>query len=366
MEINNLNSILAQYYNSLLAQNVNSQSGGLQNTSLNQRATAISYEQLVGTHNGNDIVEQPMRYPAGTPLPEIINKYIQEHPNESPLAPADTALVQPVATTLTNNEPLVAYLASKQANLNAIIPSFQGYQYTSNPEAALIAGSELINPKDYVLGAIIIDPQVNDIAGQLFKAHAANFSVNEWRAVVEQAILANGGLGNSEDGFLAWSKDGHFVRLRNTNLTPEQNQKLASMSLEFGWAVEDLPSSKSESIIGDDQKIADLDSRIANYEEKINAFRQDPNQDFTLKYGKHRYTVSYDPQTGMFTSRSYKLRSGFKGWFDKCAKKISTGLGICKNVFKFIPGWGTIVSKCCEVAKKITDAYRAKNPLHTR
>lgn len=325
MEINNVNNILAQYYNALLAQN--NQSGG------------------------TGVVNMPIPNEASVSLPENIANYLQGANANGTQQPASCV----------NNDAMSAYLASKQADLGAIIPSFQGYPYSSNPAAPLIDGANLINPKDYVVGAIIIDPQVNEIAGELFKANAANFSMNEWRAVVEQAILANGGLGNSEDGFLAWSKDGHFVRLRNTNLTPEQNQKLASMSLEFGWPVEDLPSSKDENIIGNETKIQELDTKIAQYQEKIEAFRQDPNQDFTLKYGKQRFHVAYDAQTGVFASRSYKLRSGIKGWFDKCAKKISTGLGIAKSIFKYIPGWGTIVSACCGITQKLTDFYRARN-----
>lgn len=328
MGINISNNELAQYYNFLMTQMAS------QNVTNTQY---VANNQNVATQNtvNNITSEQVMNIDANQGITDTQNA-------------------------------LLAYLTSKPADLNKVIPSFSGYTYTSSQDAALISGDSLINPKSYITSAIVIDSQVNALAGELFKSHVANFSVNEWRAVVEQAILANGGLGNNEDGFLAWSKDGHFVRLRNTNLTPEQNQKLASMSLEFGWAVEDLPSSKSENILGDESKIQELDARIAHYEERIEAFRQDPNQDFTLKYGKHRYTVSYDQQTGMFSSRAYKLRSGIKGWFDKCAKKISQGLGIAKNIFKFIPGWGTIVSACCSVTQKLTDFYRARNPLHSK
>ena len=326
MGINITNEQLAQYYNFLMAQNMASQN--------------VANSQNVTTQN-------------------TVNNTVNATSEQAVTTDANQGVTDA-------QNALLAYLTAKPADLNKVIPSFSGYQYTSSQDAALISGDSLINPKSYVTSAIVIDPQVNALAGELFKAHAANFSVNEWRAVVEQAIIANGGLGNSEDGFLAWSKDGHFVRLQNTNLTPEQNQKLASMSLEFGWAVEDLPSSKSENILGDETKIQELDARIAHYEEKIDAFRQDPNQDFTLKYGKHRYTVSYDPQTGMFASRAYKLRSGFKGWFDKCARGISKGLGIAKSIFKYIPGWGTIVSACCGLAQKATDFYRSRNPLHAK
>ncbi len=260
------------------------------------------------------------------------------------------------------------YFSSKEANLNSTIPSFSGYSYTSTAykDAALIDSSELVNQKDYVVGAVIIDPSVNALAGELFTANANNFSVGEWRAVVEQAILSNGGLGTPEEGFLAWSKDGHFVRLRNTNLTQEQNQKLASLSLEFGWPVEDLPSNKAESILSSSDEIAKLDSKLEDFDTKIAAFRENPENDFTVKYGKQRFQTSYDSSTGMFYSASYKLRSGIKGWFDKNIKKISTGLGIVKNVFKFIPGWGTIVSWCADFTKKITDWYKGNNGVYTQ
>ncbi len=265
-------------------------------------------------------------------------------------------------------DPLYQYFSSKAADLNATISSFPGYSYTSTAfeNAALIDSSELVNPKDYVLGAVIIDPSVNALAGELFKANANNFSVGDWRAIVEQAILANGGLGTSEEGFLAWSKDGHFVRLRNSNLTQEQNQKLANLSLEFGWPVEDLPSNMDESILSSPEEIVKMDEKLADFEQKISDFKQNPENDFTVKYGKQRFQVCYDSSTGMFYSKSYKLRSGIKGWFDKNVSKISTGLGIVKNIFKFIPGWGTIVSLCAGATKKIADWYKSRNGLYTQ
>lgn len=261
------------------------------------------------------------------------------------------------------NDPLYRYLSSKEADLNATIPTFSGYQYTSTPssEAPLIPGSELVNPKDYVLGAVIIDEEVNELAGKLFTAHAANFSVNEWNAVVEQAIIANGGLGNGEDGFLAWSKDGHFVRLRNTNLTQEQNQKLAAYSLEFGWPVEDLPSGTSKDALTDEQFMEKINLKIADFDKKIEAFRQNPENDFTVRYGKRRFKTSYDPNTGYFASISYKVRSGFKGWVDRMYGKIQTGLGCISKVCKYaIPVYGPIISLCCKGVQDILGLYGAQ------
>lgn len=315
MEINNLsNQQLVDYYNSLIAQNLAS-----------QNITNNAVEGLVQVNNSQS--------------------------------------VQDINTLFQNA--MLEYLNSKQADTNSVIQTFNGYQYTSNKNAALIDGSALVNPRSYVVGALVIDPQINELAGTLFKSNANNFSVGDWRAIVEQAILANGGLGNSEDGFLAWSKDGHFVRLRNINLTPEQNQKLASMSLEFGWPVEDLPSSKEENLLSDEGKIVELDNKIAEFETKIANFRQDPQNDFTVKYGKQRFKVTYDESTGMFASTSYKVRSGIKGWFDKNVSKISKGLGIVKKIFSFIPGWGHIVSACANITQKFSDFYKSKNSQYT-
>ncbi|MGI6680514.1 MAG: hypothetical protein ACOX3T_03375 [Bdellovibrionota bacterium] len=331
MEVNNIyNRQLADYYNFLIAQNMGAGTSANCNNITNMQNVMPSQNLLTQNIASHNIATQNIA------TQNVALKNIDEN--------------------------LLRYLSSTQANLNHVIPAFSGYPYTSARNAPLISGETLVNPRNYILGAIIIDPKVNELAGELFKANANNFSVNEWRAVVEQAILSNGGLGNSEDGFLAWSKDGHFVRLRNTNITPEQNQKLASMSLEFGWPVEDLPSNMEENIIEDPVKQEELNNKILDFETKIANFRQDPQNDFTVKYGKQRFTVAYDGNTGMFASRSYKLRSGIKGWFDKCAKKISTGLGIAKKVFSFIPtGWGKIVSVCAGVLQKLTDFYRARN-----
>ena len=200
MEVNNIyNRQLADYYNFLIAQNMGAGTSANCNNITNMQNVMPSQNLLTQNIASQNIATQNI---AG-----------------------QNATGQNVA--LKNiDENLLRCLTFTQANLNHVIPAFSGYPYTSAKNASLISGETLVNPRNYILGAIIIDPKVNELAGELFKANANNFSVNEWRAVVEQAILSNGGLGNSEDGFLAWSKDGHFVRLRNTNITPEQNQSL--------------------------------------------------------------------------------------------------------------------------------------------
>lgn len=207
------------------------------------------------------------------------------------------------------------------------------------------------NAPFFVHGALIIPVEVNAAAGQLFEAHGANIANQEWQQVVAVAAQANGGIGNDQEGYLAWSKEGHFVRMYNPSLSPEHNRRLAEMSLQGGFAVEDLPS-RWEDIKPDDQQIHQkLEEFLNNYETSFQKFIEDPAAGLQLKDGRHHYLMQHDPESGYTFSKHYKMPGGVRGWLMKNMKKFGKIADIVSVVANFIPGWGTAVSAIVQMVK---------------
>src|SRR5262249_16387125 len=124
---------------------------------------------------------------------------------------------------------LQAYYAQPPANESTSPAGLGAYGYTSTPyhDGLLITTPD---PKSYIVGAVGTPPG----AGEDMNNNVANLFNEDWAGQVQNAIQENGGLGNEQDGYLAFSSSMGFVRLRNTNLTPEQNRQLAAISLQTG------------------------------------------------------------------------------------------------------------------------------------
>lgn len=246
------------------------------------------------------------------------------------------------------------YFSGAAPKLDSKIYGFENLQYTSAP-----ASSPQIMPapadKPYIVGGIGTGPE----AGQIKKFGLANVFTTEWRALVEDAAARNGGLGNADEGFLAWSDLG-FVRLKNTNLSAEQNRKLAEISLLTGNSIDKLPSSVDES----GEKItAWADKIIGRFDEAFTGFLANPADGFKVKDGHRRYEMKVDPQTKLVMSYSYKKHGGFAGFLENNMPSISKFLKGVSLVTRFIPGWGQIVSWGSTALNFLGSAFTPKPKL---
>jgi hypothetical protein len=294
---------------------------------------------------------------------ELLSHKISQSTNFNVTSPEDQALLEQVLPMFLKNatfrandassippsevpaiaHKLIAYLAKEQAHTETVPQLLQGFEnstYNSTPinEAPLLFNSE----KEYIVASLGTPPEV----AQLHQAGIANVLNPEWQAFVQDAITRNGGLGNSEDGFLAFSEDYGFVRLRNPNLTPEQNRELAAMSLELGMPVEKLPSRTSESSATDPKTNNWVDGFIAKHHEQLEKFLADPSQGYKVKDGKRRYQMDFDEKSGRAVSYYYKKASGLRGFVQKNLKGIIKTIDFITGAkfFKKIPIVGEVLN----------------------
>jgi hypothetical protein len=243
-------------------------------------------------------------------------------PTQSPDASisAPSAATSSVSATIVRDrhniprgaEAIARYLTLPPANESAPPVGFEGFSYGTNTTAALMPTPE---KREDLVGGIGTPPA----AGELLKAGAANAFSPEFRQLLNQAITANGGLGDSQNGYLAFSREFGFVRFRNPNFTPEENRKLAAMSLQTGWPLERLPCRQDKNSTIDDPKMsAWVEKFIGKYETKFAEFLADPSKGLMLKDGsRNRYAMQFDPQSGRVFSQASRRKGGFAGFVQK-------------------------------------------------
>jgi hypothetical protein len=239
---------------------------------------------------------------------------------------------------LTSNPRLAAYFNQPQASTKP--PAmYQALAYGSttpkNPHLNTNTGKEMI------AGTLTTSAQAKELAAK----GVANGLVPAWQNEVKQAATKNGGLGSSEQGFLAWGKDG-FVRYRNVGLTPEQNKQLAEMSLSMGIAVEDIVANNhKEASFSNPSVNRSVESFIGRYQTELGAFFQNPKDGVSFREGKHNYTLSIHEESGIPVSSYFQKARGFKGWvqrsMDVIAPVVST-LGLV--LAPFTAGLSTVAS----------------------
>ena len=200
--------------------------------------------------------------------------------------------------------------------------------------------------KAYIHLAIPTPPE----AAELVKHGLGNVFSDGWQQLLQDAVARNGGLGDVENGFLAFSKIG-FVRFYNDNLSAEQNRKLASMSLEMGFAIEDMPARAPRANENIDRWVNEF---ISEYESSKEAFLQDPKKALTVKDGRRRYEVKLDPNTGAAISRYYKKSGGIRGFIQKNFKTISKITDLVGKVGSYIPGWGKAIAAVAKGVKFVS------------
>jgi len=235
---------------------------------------------------------------------------------------------------------------SRESNFSSNIRvGLDRFDYGSTPpgEAELLyEGIE----EDYLVAAVPTPKE----AGELVEGGLANVFTAPWQEQLDAAVRRNGGLGNVEDGFLAFSKIG-FVRLRNENLTVEQNSKLAAISLQLGTAIENMPARADESIVENPDINRWVNEFIHRFDNEFDAFLQDPANDVQVIDGRRRFVLKIDEQSGIPVSYYYKKHGGFTGWVQKNLEWLSPVLDGISTLAAFIPGVGPIVSAVTQVAK---------------
>lgn len=233
---------------------------------------------------------------------------------------------------------LELYRSQPPADVSAPPVGLEAFAYGSGDVPLIVSDEQ----PAYVNGAVGTPPEVAQIA----KAGVANFTSGPWLEQVAAAVERNGGLGDSENGFLAFSKNHGFVRLRNTGLSPEQNRQLAAMSLQMGWPVEDLPSRTGDNGLADPKVSQWAGEFIGDYAQQFQRFMADPRgSPIKLRSGsKRRYVFEFNEQAGAFVSYNYKKSGGLRGWVQSNIKDIAKVLGPIAQYGWAIPGVGWIAS----------------------
>lgn len=235
------------------------------------------------------------------------------------------------------NSQLETYLSLPSADGAEVPPQMQmeGLGYTSAPVTSSLVSTANID-RDYVAAWIGTPPEV----GQMDDMGIGNLFNPEWRASVVAAARQNGGLGDSENGFLAFSKEYGFVRLRNPRLTPEQNRRLAEMSLTMGVSIDTLPSRTQDSSLSSPDIDKWVNEIVGRYDEQMTQFLADPKDDVVVKDGRKRYVMKLNEEAGRVVSYDYKKHGGFRGFVQSNMDWIGPILDVASVAANFIPGLG--------------------------
>jgi hypothetical protein len=296
----------------------------------------------------NQGVAQPTATVAGQPTTALTGQQsAQKIDGPTWLATAKNGPVFADPAAVTQNISLLKYFAQPRANETEVPATLAGFVYGSKPVSDPTVMKGVIDNIS-VAGAIPTEPE----AAKIREAGIANMMNPEWRELVSRAVERNGGLGDSENGFLAFSEKVGFVRLRNPGLTPEQNRKFAEMSLFAGWSIEDLPSRKNDLAFEEPAANKAIEDVIQRFDVKLNNMMADPTKGMTVNDGRRRFVIKYNEEAERFVSYNYKKAGGFKGFMQKAMKFLGpvadiasialapTGIGplIAQGV-KMVGGW---------------------------
>ncbi len=216
------------------------------------------------------------------------------------------------------------------------------YQYgsLSAEEATLLgAPNEEYAKKEYIKAYV----PTAEVAGQLKEGGVANVFNPEWQQQVADAVERNGGLGNAEDGYLAWTKMG-FVRYKNENLTDEQNRRMAEITLQTGFHMEDTPGRSEESVTKENVDNW-VNTFIERHDKELADFMANPEDGYSVQDGsKRHFKLEFNQDAGRVVSYNFRKSGGLRGWVQKNMKYIGPVLDVVSVVGHAIPGVGTAVA----------------------
>jgi hypothetical protein len=242
-------------------------------------------------------------------------------------------------------------MGTQPANESQIPAGLDGLKYESLPETE----TTLLGPPDekYAnmkqIRAYVPTPVE---AGQLHGAGIANVFSPQWQEQIRAAAERNGGLGNAQDGYLAWSKNG-FVRLKNDNLTPEQNRRIAEMTLQTGTHLENTPARSEKSVASDEGVNNWVNTFISRHDKELTDFLANPKDGYDVSDGRKKYRMEFNQEAGAVVSYHFKKSGGLKGFVQKNMKYIQPVLDAVSTVGSFIPGVGTVVAFGAQAVKQI-------------
>ncbi len=261
---------------------------------------------------------------------------------------ADGSIANGIAATLdpTRNADMERYLALPAADESQTptLLNFGGLAYGSTPfNEGLAQGSFRKNDTShYCIAHIINTPP---IVSEIDRAGIANTLNPEWQAAVMEAATLNGGLGNSQDGFLAYSAESGFVRLRNPGLTPEQNRRLAEMSLTMGVSIDVLPSWTENIAYQDHDTNKSVTDVISRFDNELAQFKADPKANgMCVSNGRRKVRLEYNEEAGRFVSYDFKRSGGFRGVAQRHLGDIGPVLDALAVVVNVVPGIGQAAS----------------------
>lgn len=271
--------------------------------------------------------------------------------NAQPVAPSPALApsVVPGAASIPGISPVLAeYLSRPPADETKPPLGLDVFPYGSRPisETPLITEG---NERQAIVGA----HGTPELAKQLAEGGVANFANPEWMKLIAHAVEQNGGLGNSEDGFLAYSKEMGFVRLRHPGFSPEQNRRLAALSLQTGWPIERLPCRQDgDNTLTDPKAQQWVEEFLGKCESGLAAFVANPKEGLEIKDGsRNGYVMRVDEASGALVSYTYRKRGGFAGFVQKHMNvfgPLLDGLSIVANV---VPALGTAVAAGAQLVK---------------
>lgn len=270
------------------------------------------------------------------------------------------------------------YRAQPPADESAPPKTLSGFAYGSKPAAE--AGLSTAGVKsDFIVGTLNSPPEVQKLA----EGGIGNVFNPEWQKVLAAAVEQNGGLGNSQDGFLAYSQDHGFVRLLNPRMTPEQNRRLAEMSLTMSAPIEKIPSRIQDSALKDPEVSKWADEFIGRYDKAMTDFLANPKEGVQIKDGRTRYKLEVNAEAGRVVSYNFKKAGPFRTFMQKAMKYIGPVADVAAAVFTFInPAiafaikaaktacmaiatggkkiWGQVASLACDLLPTVTGWIGAK------
>lgn len=223
-----------------------------------------------------------------------------------------------------------------------MITPVQGFQQTNQQVIDLIKLLKPTTSTPSVLGQVVdnLKPSTPHyltsniptpmLAEELRKIGGNNFFNQEWQKLVSEMIEKNGGAGNAEKGYVAWSKHGGFITFKNPTIPDELNKKYAEISLLSGIPIEDLKINNQYS----EKHYAGKAEFAEKFMTSFQNFIQNPQAGFAVDGGGVMYRITQHQESGL----PYFFKHKKQSWLGKTFGKMMKWLEPVLSVLNFVPG----------------------------